>query len=251
MAGNDPINALEAENLSYCYPDGTTALNSFNVRLKPGKRLAIVGPNGAGKTTLMLVLAGFYPPQSGRAEIFGVNICRLNLARIRSLVGFVFQNPDDQLFMPTVLDDVAFGPLNTGIEPQSAVQQGREALENLGIGELAKKPPTHLSAGEKRLAALACALVGRPQMLVLDEPTASLDPFARRRTIGHLARLPQTQVIITHDLELVLELCDEMVLMFHGRSIVQDSPRRLLADEELMKTHSLEVPLSVRYGRPN
>lgn len=246
MAEHNLINALEAVDLSYCYPDGTTALNCFNVRLQAGKRLAVVGPNGAGKTTLMLLLAGFYPPQAGRATVFGIDVCRSNIAKIRSLIGFVFQNPDDQLFMPTVLNDIAFGPLNAGIDPKAALRMSAEALEDMGIGILAQKTPAHLSAGEKRLAALAGALVSQPPMLVLDEPTASLDPSARRTVINHLSQRPQTQIIITHDLELVLELGSEMILMHRGRSIVQGDPRQLLADESLMKAHGLEVPLSLR-----
>ena len=240
------IAALEMQDLRFRYPDGTEALRGFSATVADGACVGIVGPNGAGKTTLALLLAGFLEPAAGEVRLFGRAITRDEIAQARTEIGFTFHDPDDQLFMPTVLEDVCFGPLCAGVSPDDAVHQARAMLAALEIENLAGRFPGHLSTGQKRLATLAGVLVMNPRVLVLDEPTAFLDPHARRQVLSHLQRLPQSKVLITHDLELVLELCSEVVVISGGRNVTAGPPRRVLADAALMEAHRLEVPHSLK-----
>lgn len=239
---------MEIDKAEFQYPDGTAALRGFSVCVDAGSRVGIVGPNGAGKTTLALLLAGFLEPAGGQIRYFGRTVTPRDMAGLRAEVGFTFHNPDDQLFMPTVFEDVSFGPLCAGVAKDEAIERVRTILADLEIADLGARFPGHLSAGQKRLATLAGVLVMRPKMLVLDEPTAFLDPHARRQVIGHLRRLPQPQLIITHDLELVAELCDRVVVMSEGRDVAAGQPADLLADAALMEAHRLEVPHSLRWS---
>jgi cobalt/nickel transport system ATP-binding protein len=238
--------ALEMRDLRFRYPDETEALRGFSAVVAEGECVGIVGPNGAGKTTLALLLAGFLEPGAGQVRLFGRAITPQEIGQARIEIGFTFHDPDDQLFMPTVLEDVCFGPLCAGVPPDDAVHQARAMLTALEIEDLAGRFPGHLSAGQKRLATLAGVLVMNPRVLVLDEPTAFLDPHARRQVLSHLQRLPQSKVLITHDLDLVVELCSGVVVMSAGRDVASGPPRQILADAGLIHTHRLEVPPLLR-----
>ncbi|HBA82784.1 MAG TPA: cobalt ABC transporter ATP-binding protein [Verrucomicrobia bacterium] len=236
--------ALEMEKLEFTYHDGTQALNGFSATIEEGECVGLVGPNGAGKTTLVLSLAGFLEPAAGQICVHGETLNARTLPHIRQQIGFTFHDPDDQLFMPTVLEDVCFGPLNAGRSDVEA--QARCLLETLEISGLADRFPGHLSAGQKRLATLAGVLIMNPSVLVLDEPTAFLDPHARRQVIEHLRKLSPSRLIVTHDMELVLELCAKVIVISQGRNVAEGKPPGVLADAALMAAHRLEVPYSLR-----
>ena len=244
------MNVLALRNVHFKYRDGTAALDGLSVSLAAGECVGLVGPNGAGKTTLSLVLAGFLEPAEGDVHCFGEKLEAANVAGMRRRMGFLFHDPDDQLFLPTVLEDVAFGPRNAGLTAAEAERKAREMLATLGLAADAGRFPGHLSAGRKRLAALAGVLVTEPELLVCDEPSAMLDPWARRQVIDHLRALTMTRLVVTHDLELVLDLCPRVLLMSAGRIVADGDPRTVLADAELMARHRLEVPASLR-PRPN
>ena len=243
--------ALRLEGLAYRYPDGTEALRDVTLRLGEGERLGLVGPNGAGKTTLISLLAGLAEPSAGSASVAGLPLAPASLPAIRSRTGFLFNDPDDQLFMPTVLEDVAFAPLAAGAAPEEAERRARALLDELGIGALARRFPGHLSSGEKRLVTLAGALVSRPRLLVLDEPTAFLDPWARRQLLERLARLEQSQLVVTHDLELVVELCGRVAVLDGGRVVADGPTAEVLGDEPLMAAHRLETPHILKHRHPH
>jgi len=240
--------ALEIRGLSYSYPDGTRALEGIDLKVFEGERVALVGPNGAGKTTLLLHLNGLLRGE-GQIMVFGRPLDRRSLWTIRKEVGLVFQDPDDQLFMPQVFDDVAFGPLNLGLPEAEVRERVAEALRIVGMEGAAERPPHHLSLGERKRIALATVLAMRPRLLALDEPTGNLDPKGRRELIALLQRLKGTLIIATHDLELVLELCPRAVLLYQGKVVADGLARELLGDERLMLAHGLEVPLSLRLAR--
>ena len=244
-------NVLQIENLAYTYPDGTEALKDFSLTLPAGGCAALVGPNGAGKTTLMLILAGFLDPAGGRVMVDGLELNRANTATIRARTGFLFQNPDDQLFMPTVLEDVCFGPLNAGVPPAAALDRARALLGELGLTAVGDKFPGHLSMGQKRLAALAGALATDPRLLVLDEPSAFLDPRARRHLIERLRALSPARLIVTHDLELAVELCAQVTVLDAGRIVAAGAPAEVFADEVFMAAHGLETPHILRHRHPH
>jgi cobalt/nickel transport system ATP-binding protein len=208
----------------------------------PGERVALLGPNGAGKTTLILHLNGILQPTAGRVSVGGLPVTKANLKEIRRRVGVVFQDPDDQLFMPTVRADVAFGPANLGVEGEALDKTVAEALDAVGMADAADRPPHHLSFGQRRRVALATVLAMDPQVLVLDEPTSNLDPAARRDLADILVALPVTAIIATHDLPYALELCPRTVILDAG-VIVADGPTAdILADGDLLAAHRLELP---------
>jgi cobalt/nickel transport system ATP-binding protein len=238
--------ALDIRNASFRYRDGTEAVRGFSAVLATGECVALVGPNGAGKTTLTLMLAGFLEATAGEIFLCGDRMTRDNVAALRARAGFLFHDPDDQLFMPTLLEDVCFGLRNSGATPAAAVETARAMLAEFGLEHAANRFPGHLSAGQKRLATLAGVLVMKPELLVLDEPTALLDPHARRHVIDRLRVLPMTRLIVTHDLELVAELCPRVIVMSDGRNVADGHPGAILADAALMARHRLEVPASLR-----
>lgn len=234
---------LHIEGLSFRYPGRPHAvLDRLNLDVDAGERVAVLGPNGSGKTTLMLHLNGLLELQSGAISIGELAMDEANYREIRRRVGLVFQDPDDQLFMHTVHDDVAFGPANLGIEGAERDRRVEGALTAVGADGLGDRTPHHLSGGEKRRAAIATVLAMEPHLLVLDEPTSGLDPVGRRELAGLLAGLGQTQLIVTHDLPFVLATCDRSVILDGGRIVADGATRDVLADASLLAEHRLELP---------
>jgi cobalt/nickel transport system ATP-binding protein len=240
--------SLIIHHLSHRYADGRVALEEITFTVEPGECVALVGPNGAGKTTLFLRLCGVLHGKPGEAIICGLDPADAKQRKkLPETVGIVFQNPDDQLFSPTVLDDVCFGPLNLGLSPDEAKARAAEALAAVGLSaNCGERVPFQLSGGDKRRAALAGVLAMRPAVLLLDEPSAFLDPRGRRDLICLIRGLPGTKLIATHDLDLVLDLCPR-VLVLDGGKLAADGPAaKLFADAELMEKHGLEVPHRAR-----
>jgi cobalt/nickel transport system ATP-binding protein len=242
---------VEVRELSFTYPDGTEALKNVSFRVEHGEAVALVGANGAGKSTLLLHLIGHLPVTRGEVRIGESPLTRETAAAIRRAVGMVFQDPDDQLFMPTVGEDVAFGPLNLRLPPADVEQRVASALERVGMSHRRERPPYRLSAGEKRSAAIATVLAMSPDILLMDEPSSYLDPRGRRRLINLLCSFEHTRIIATHDLELVVDVCSR-VLVMDGGCVVADGPaRQLLNDVALMQAHGLERPHSLSHHHPH
>jgi cobalt/nickel transport system ATP-binding protein len=243
--------ALRLAGVGFDYPDGHTALRDLNLAVAAGEHVAILGPNGSGKTTLVLHLNGILRPTSGAIEIDGLPLDDANLTEIRRRVGVVFQDPDDQLFMPTVRQDVAFGPANLGLRGADLDTRVQLALERVGMTDAAERAPHHLSFGQRRRVSLATVLSMDPTVLVFDEPSANLDPFARRELADIIHAAPQTTLIVTHDLLYAAELCPRAVIIDNG-TIVADGPTpTLLADADLLAAHRLELPRSATLARPH
>lgn len=241
---------LEVTDLCFNYPDGHPALDGVNIHIHQGERVAILGPNGAGKTTLVLHLNGVLTPRSGSVEVSGIPVHKPNLMDIRRRVGIVFQDPDDQLFMPTVREDVAFGPANLGLEGEELEIRVKKALSAVGMEHVAGRPPHHLSFGQRRRVAVATVLAMEPDILVFDEPSSNLDPAARRELAEVILGLGLTTLIVTHDLPYALELCPRALVMNAG-CIAADGPTaRLLGDPELMKANRLELPAGFSLPNP-
>lgn len=232
---------IEVENLSFAYPDGHRALDDVTLRIAPGEKVALLGPNGAGKSTLILHLNGILRGRAGKVRVSGMEVSDKTLGRVRQAVGLVFQNPDDQLFSPTVFDDVAFGPIYQGLRPAEVRARVDEALAAVGMSDYRARVSHHLSTGEKKRIAIATVLSMQPEILVLDEPTAGLDPRARRGLINLLRTLPQTMLLATHDIRMVLELAPRVVVMDHGQMVADGPAGDLLADAALLEAHGLEI----------
>jgi cobalt/nickel transport system ATP-binding protein len=242
----DPVShaepSLRVQDLAYAYPDGQQVLYGVSLELARGERVALLGPNGAGKTTLVLHLNGVLEAGRGSIEVAGLPVCEPHLAEVRRRVGIVFQDPDDQLFMPTVRDDVAFGPSNLGLRGAELDARVAEALAVVGMSDAVDRAPHHLSFGQRRRVALATVLAMRPEVLVLDEPSSNLDPASRRELADVLDTLDVTVLMVTHDLPYALELCPRSVLLDGGVVVADRSTSQLLADTELMRAHRLELP---------
>jgi cobalt transport protein ATP-binding subunit len=239
--------SLEVAGLAYAYPDGHQALFGVDLRVEPGERVALLGPNGAGKTTLVLHLNGILRAGAGRVTVAGLDVAPANLQEIRRRVGIVFQDPDDQLFMPTVGEDVAFGPANFGVTGEALRERVDEALAAVGMSEVRDRSPLHLSGGQRRRVALATVLACRPEILVLDEPSSNLDPVARRELAEVLLGLRDrgrgtSMLMVTHDLPYALQLCPRSVVIDDGVVVADGPTRALLADTELLARHRLELP---------
>jgi cobalt/nickel transport system ATP-binding protein len=233
--------AVHARGLEYRYPSGRHALRGVELHVEHGERVALLGPNGAGKTTFMLHLNGLMQGQGG-LEVAGLEVGQDDPHELRARVGLVFQDPDDQLFMPTVGEDVAFGPLNMALERAEVAERVAEALDAVRMRHVAERAPFQLSMGERRRVAIATVLAMRPALLVLDEPSANLDPRARRELLDVLARIDRTMLVTTHDLPLAAELCERAVILAGG-VVVGDGPcHEILADHELLAAHDLELP---------
>jgi cobalt/nickel transport system ATP-binding protein len=236
---------LRIAGLHYAYPDGTAALAGVDLTVGAGERVALLGPNGAGKTTLVLHLNGILHGGGGTVEVSGVPVDprdRAGLADLRRRVGIVFQDPDDQLFMPTVAEDVAFGPANLGIRGAELTARVDEALAAVDMAAYRDQVPHHLSFGQRRRVAVATVLAMRPEILVLDEPSSNLDPASRRELTVIIESLPVTVLMVTHDLPYALQLCPRAVILDRGRIVADGAIRDLLADEELLRAHRLELP---------
>lgn len=234
--------ALQIRGLRFSYPDGREALTGVDLTVSPGERVALLGPNGAGKTTLALHLNGLLSATAGEIVVGGVTLEDATLKEARRRVALVFQDANDQLFMPTVAEDVAFGPSNLGLRDEELEEVVHAALERVGAAHLADRPPHHLSGGEKRLVALATVLAMDPEILVLDEPGSGLDPAGRRILLEILAGLEVTQIVITHDLPFALELCPRSVVMDGGKVVLDMPTRELLSRPDLLAEHRLELP---------
>jgi cobalt/nickel transport system ATP-binding protein len=235
----DRPTTLQVDRLSFAYPDGHVALRDVSLRLGAGEKVALVGPNGAGKSTLLLHLNGILTGQ-GKVTVAGLELTKANLPRIRASVGLVFQNPEDQLFSPTVLDDVAYGPLHMGLPEADVRSRSLRALDQVGMAGYAERLSYHLSVGEKKRVAVATVLSMDPELLAFDEPTAGLDPRARRTLIRLLDDLPHTMLVSTHDMRMVETLFARTVVMDGGQVVFDGPTDELLADELLLERHGLE-----------
>ncbi|MEL7603564.1 MAG: ABC transporter ATP-binding protein [Bacillota bacterium] len=232
---------IEVERLTIRYPGSVDALREISLSVANGESVAIVGANGAGKSTLLHALAGVIPASGGHIRIGGTELTKRTLTEIRSKVGLVFQNPDDQLFMPVLREDIAFGPRNYGVNEEEVQARVDETLKTLHIEHLRDRSPLRMSGGEKRIAAIATVLCMRPEALLFDEPSAFLDPKARRSLIRLLAQLKETKLIATHDLALAVDLCDRVLVLKCGQIAASGRPRELLFDERLMDECGLEA----------
>jgi cobalt/nickel transport system ATP-binding protein len=240
-----PIPALRIAAVRYAYPDGSVALRGVDLTIAPGERVSLLGPNGAGKTTVVLHLNGILHGGGGSVDISGTRVDasdRAGLTEIRRRVGIVFQDPDDQLFMPTVAEDVAFGPANLGLRGAELRDRVDEALAAVGMSAHRDQVPHHLSFGQRRRVAVATVLAMRPEILVLDEPSSNLDPASRRELAEILLALPITVLMVTHDLPYALQLCARSVILDDGRIVADGPTADLLADDALMASHRLELP---------
>ena len=237
---NQPV--LDVRGLAYAYPDGHQALYGVDLHVHRGKRVALLGPNGAGKTTLVLHLNGILEPGAGSVTVSGLPVTKEHLREVRRRVGIVFQDPDDQLFMPTVRDDVAFGPANLGLRGALLDARVMAALDQVGMADYADRPPHHLSFGQRRRVAVATVLAMEPEILVLDEPSSNLDPASRRELAEILTRLDVTVLMVTHDLPYAFELCPRSVVLSDGVVVADGATYDVLTDDALMHAHRLELP---------
>jgi cobalt/nickel transport system ATP-binding protein len=236
---------IEIQNLNYLYPDGSQALEGVTFTVCRGETLGIVGPNGAGKSTLLLHLNGILMDKTS-VKILGMEVNQANLRLVRSKVGLVFQDPDNQLFMPTVREDVGYGPMNMGFKKEEVERRVGKALEQVDMGDSAHRLAHHLSFGEKKRVSVATVLSMDTEILVLDEPTSNLDPRHRRELIILLNRFSVTKVIATHDLDMVLDTCRRVILLDRGRIVADGDSKDILGNKELMEKHDLEVPYRLR-----
>ena len=238
--------SLEIKELAFAYPDGNQALYGVNLSIQKGERVALLGPNGAGKTTLVMHMNGIHPTSHGSIHVAGQLVDSKNkesIKQIRSKVGIVFQDPDDQLFMPTVGEDVAFGPYNMGLRDAELSKVVDEALELVGMSEFKDRPPHHLSFGQRRRVAVATVLAMKPEILILDEPSSNLDPASRRELAEILRSLDITIVMVTHDLPYAFELCERSVILSGGIIVADNDTKVILKDQGLLKSHRLELPV--------
>jgi cobalt/nickel transport system ATP-binding protein len=237
---------ISVAGLEFAYPDGTKALHDVSFEVGHGESIALVGANGAGKSTLLMHLNGLLSPRSGDVRVGDVPVTPKTLPIVRRTVGMVFQDPDDQLFMPSVGEDVAFGPVNLGLPAEEVEKRVVSALTRVGSLALRDRPPYRLSGGEKRAVAIATVLAMQPDILVMDEPTSNLDPRARRRLIGLLGGFEHTKIIATHDLDLAVDLCDRTLVMGGGRLLADGPTREIFDDDDLLDRAGLERPLSLQ-----
>jgi len=238
--------SLLIEELAFAYPDGNQALFGVNLRIERGERVALLGPNGAGKTTLVMHMNGIHPAEHGRVSVAGEIIDTKDkdlVRRIRGKVGVVFQDPDDQLFMPTVGEDIAFGPYNMGLRGSELDSAVDEALSQVGMLEYKDRPPHHLSFGQRRRVAVATVLAMKPEILVMDEPSSNLDPASRRELADIVRSLDVTIVMVTHDLPYAFELCERSVILSGGIIVADDSTKNVLSNKELLAANRLELPV--------
>ena len=237
---------VEFKNVSFRYPDGTRALNGISFRITHGESVGIVGANGSGKSTLLLHMNGYLLPTEGSVTVGDVLLQKRTAEEVRRRVGVVFQNPDDQLFMPTVFDDVAFGPLNLGLDGETVKERVHHALRLVNGLALRDKPPHHLSGGQKSAVAIATVIAMEPDILVMDEPAANLDPKSRRSLIGMLKSFSHSKIIASHDLDLILDVCHRCIVIKDGRVAADGPAEAVLSDKPLLEENNLELPLSLQ-----
>lgn len=237
---------VEFQDVFFRYPDGTQALNGINFRITHGEAVGICGANGAGKSTLLMHMNGYLLPASGTVTIGNLTLSKKTRQDIRRTVGMVFQNPDDQLFMPTVFDDCAFGPLNLGMDEDNVRARVEEALETVRCLELKDKPPHHLSAGQKSAVAIAAVIAMMPDIIVMDEPASNLDPKSRRSLIKLLQSFKHSKIIASHDLDLILDCCERCIVIGNGVVVADGPSREILSDKTLLEANNLELPLSLQ-----
>ena len=235
---------VEFKNVSFRYPDGTDALRDISFRVTHGEAVGIIGANGAGKSTLLLHMNGSLMPTSGTVNIGDLYLTRQTRQEIRRKVGIVFQNPDDQLFMPTVYEDVAFGPLNLGMDEAAVRERVEVALNLVNSFELRNKPPHHLSCGQKSAVAIASVMAVEPDILAMDEPAANLDPKSRRLLINLLKTFTHSRIIASHDLDLILDVCHRCIVIREGMVVADGTSREILSNRALLEANNLELPLS-------
>ena len=236
--------AIEIKGLKYSYPDGVPALRSVDLDIYEGESIGVIGPNGAGKSTLLMHLNGILRGE-GTVKVFGLEMKDENLKKIRSKVGLVFQDPEAQLFMPTVFDDVAFGPINMEMRKEKVKEQVDKALAEVDMSGSEKRAAHHMSFGEKKRVSIATVLSMEPRILVFDEPTSNLDPKHRRGLINLLKRLKPTKIVATHDLDMVAEVCSRVILLDRGEIAASGQTLEILKDKKLLEAHSLELPPSI------
>lgn len=237
---------LGVENIHFSYPDGFEAISNMSFLIHHGESVGIIGANGAGKSTLLMLLMGVLFPDSGVVSVGDVHVSKKTLPMIRQRLGMVFQNPDDQLFMTTVYDDVAFGPRNYKLDEAEVDIRVKNALDIMGITHLAERAPFKLSGGEKRSAAIACVLSMQPDVLIMDEPTAALDPKSRRRVINLLNSFEHTKIITSHDLDMIFETCQRVILVKNGKIAADGLASEILTNVELLNNCGLEMPLALQ-----
>lgn len=237
---------VEFKDVFFRYPDGTEAVRGVSFRITHGESVGIVGANGAGKSTLLLHMNGYLMPTSGTVTIGEIQLRKGTVQEIRKRVGVVFQNPDDQLFMPTVFDDVAFGPLNLGLDEPRVRERVHEALLRVNSLALKDKPPHHLSGGQKSAVAIASILAMDPDILAMDEPAANLDPKSRRSLINLLKGFVHTKIVASHDLDLILDVCSRCMVVRDGVVVADGASKAILSDKEMMEENNLELPLSLQ-----
>lgn len=234
---------LEIENLSFEYIKGKKVLEDINLSCKKDEKLGVIGCNGAGKSTLLKLMVGLDKIEYGKITISGLEVCKKNLSLIRQKAGFVFQDADNQLFMPTVEDDIAFGPYNYGLRGAKLKEVVHNVMDELGIAEIAKNRITNLSGGEKKMVSLATVMVLKPDVLIFDEPTIALDPGNRRKLINCLKALYGAQIIASHDLDMIWDVCSRVILMKDGKIIAEGTTQEILSDKKLLEGAGLELPL--------
>jgi len=245
-------NCFILRDVTFGYEHAKPVFDNIELLIRAGEQVALVGRNGAGKTTLFHMFVGLLVPEKGSVEVLGrVRCCERDFLEVRRHVALLFQNSEDQLFSPTVVEDVAFGPLNLGKSPAEAMMLATEALARVGMTGYENRITHHLSAGEMKLVALAGLLSMNPSALLMDEPSSNLDAAARRRLVALLKSLKQTKIIATHDMELVVEVCERVLVLDRGRIVADGAPRSILSDEELMRNHGLEVPHIIRHMHPH
>lgn len=237
---------LAMQDVFYTYPDNTMALNGISFLVHHGESVALIGGNGAGKSTLLSLLVGIVFPTAGAVKVGGIDLTHKTAGEARRRIGMVFQNPDDQLFMPTVYDDVAFGPLNLGFSEEQTVRLVEDALNTVGAGHLRQRSSNRLSIGEKRAVSIATVLAMSPDILLMDEPTSGLDPWSRRQLIFLLQEFSHTKVIATHDLDFAMDICARTIVLRNGRVVADGPTQDILRDRELLASCRLEPPLSLQ-----
>ena len=237
---------IDFNDVHFSYPDGTSALQGVSFRITHGESVGLVGANGAGKSTLISHMNGYLMPSSGVITIGDRQLDKSSLNETRKSVGVVFQNPDDQLFMPTVFDDVAFGPLNLGLPKETVIKRVEDALTTVGCLNLKDKPPHHLSLGQKRAVTIASVIAMQPDILVMDEPASNLDPKSRRNLINLLKEFKHSKIVASHDLDLILDVCDRCIIIGGGKVRADGQAKELLLNKDLLEENNLELPLSMQ-----